>query len=204
MWGGADMRRFSCILLNVATVLSLLLCVAAVAMWVRSYWISEQWAFTPDPPEPVPGLNFRVAAHRWIGSSRGRLELFRLTVPEHFPPARNQLVGYEAKLTFGYVRAADLQIPATGVREWSCAGVAFAAMPAQVSGLATLAGYRSLVISWYVPAVTCSILPTFRIWRRWVRRRKRARDRCGLCPHCGYDLRATPDRCPECGTIPRL
>ena len=52
---------------------------------------------------------------------------------------------------------------------------------------------------WLLTVVTAA-LPG--LWYRSYRRDRlhRRRKLKGLCLHCGYDLPATPDRCPECGT----
>jgi hypothetical protein len=57
--------------------------------------------------------------------------------------------------------------------------------------------YRVVVPHWFI-VLTTALLPV-----RWtvVRSRARRAFRNCRCGRCGYDLRATPDRCPECGTL---
>jgi hypothetical protein len=61
------------------------------------------------------------------------------------------------------------------------------------------ASARIIHIPHWFAALLFAIFPAIRL--RSILRTRRL-NRAGLCERCGYDLRATPDRCPECGAVP--
>jgi hypothetical protein len=56
-------------------------------------------------------------------------------------------------------------------------------------------GEAEITFPHWAAVAAFAVLPATRLYRR-LRRQHPA----GYCRRCGYDLRATPGRCPECGT----
>lgn len=57
--------------------------------------------------------------------------------------------------------------------------------------------FVAVVPHWALAAITW--VPPLIAWRRARRKTNDTADGTRACANCGYDLRATPGRCPECG-----
>jgi hypothetical protein len=62
-------------------------------------------------------------------------------------------------------------------------------------------GFWLLYVPVWLVVAFLMILPIVETSSIWIKRRSRI---AGKCATCGYDLRATPDRCPECGEILKI
>ena len=70
-----------------------------------------------------------------------------------------------------------------------------------IMGFGTPWGTGMIPLDWMF-LITTGIAPA--IWfvvTNKNRMRWKSKHPPGICEQCGYDLRATPERCPECGTV---
>ncbi|MDB5320160.1 MAG: hypothetical protein JWN40_1791 [Phycisphaerales bacterium] len=208
------MRRLRRILLDATTVLSLALFLAIVAAWWRGRTRHEHVFLFRESQD-----DRRLRQTLWaIESSGGDLSVQvdrRTTDAEHacaagcVPGVRSRTDAdswWDPQIPQGLLRARD----PSGWPEWIWdGGVVVLARDDQPGGFVSLAGpqlrgdirtYYAVVQCWLL-ALAAAAGPAWRATTYVRRHRAARRARSGLCRACGYDLRATPERCPECGTI---
>jgi hypothetical protein len=185
-------------LFNLAAAVSLILCVATVAVWVRSYWRMDELRlrFGESPAS---------ATYTSVFSSRGVLMFWARRTPA-LPWFRTGqfLSGYERMATWAPQTAGSLRGMDGGTLEPSHVAPGWQARTDVSAAWGTMPSVSVVMPHWIVFLVT-AILPgvaIYRIKRDTAKARELRRVMRGACPKCSYDLRATPQRCPECGTVP--
>jgi hypothetical protein len=186
-------HRLCRILLNVATVLSLLLCMATVPLWVRSYPARDGiYVYRNFGPAGKGGGD-----HLYLMSERGRaVVMWGRALYEWDPldkdPTSPRLPRLEIRATSeAYSGSWDRQ-----PFEHQILGFGYTITPQwQGLGARYVVDDQAAAPFWAILVIS-AVLPTTAA-RRLVKKRRRLAN--GHCPCCGYDMRATPDRCPECG-----
>ena len=163
---------------NVVCSCSFILLVGSIAMWIRSEWVTERFAWVTRS-QGADGTAGEYSLHAITSTGGWACYWWRDDMFVQIPPTFKQ--GWDHWERQWYHDH-------TAGRGWS--GLGRTGRAGRIS---------SLVIPYWLAAACTAILPLTWLLPRAIRVR---RGQSGRCPKCGYDLRATPGRCPECGNEP--
>jgi hypothetical protein len=159
-----------------------LLVTILIVMWFRSYRVTDAWSYRHMRTADDGGTNVRMLGVWWAS---GSLVLHHDTwrIFTH-APHDGSIVRWtrhpRSTAADGLVHVNPKQLPL---------GFAYASDTGGASSTA-------IVIPMWVPVLPLALPVAWCGRRSCVRRR---RSRLGLCARCGYDLRASGEKCPECG-----
>jgi hypothetical protein len=181
-------------LFTFCSAVSLLLCVAVLATWVASNWYAFALQRNCSTREAYTD-------RRELAVRGGRVVLVCVTDWRH--PDDPEPITCEWQFDTNMATASD--------SDWHYSGSLaherdrdfhfYTMMGGEVLNHSVAFGngreHRLIAVPLSIVSTVTAILPVAFVYRRF-----RCRRRAGLCPSCGYDLRATPERCPECGAVP--
>lgn len=173
---------------KLAATTSLVLAIAIGAVWVRSHWLNDRFA--------VWNNSTRERTHQgWVcsgWSQHGRLLLHfyhfsepGLSDPELQTRARGGGRRFETSRPY---------IPSFFIHSLT-GRFGFKVVWDRDATAGRTQFFRRLCVPHWFLAFICLVLPVHSLLRLVTRPRTGP----NLCATCGYDLRATPDWCPECG-----
>ncbi|MDB5292350.1 MAG: hypothetical protein JWL69_3591 [Phycisphaerales bacterium] len=180
------------ILGTILAALSLMACLISAGAWVRSYFVGNGWVLMLN--RPAPGEVFNVSHAFYIG--RGGFfyqhETDHISDPTLWPVyAKPREI---TTIPFGpvYPHASGGTTSAS-----NCFG--FERSKNQWATATQNVSHFSMTVPCYAVTLPLAFAPAVWLMRFRRSRRMRRLARTGFCRKCGYDLRATPGRCPECG-----
>lgn len=211
LWCAGIMVEMFRRLRTIVSLLSLLLFVATCVLWVRSYRVADSLGWhCRDTRLALPAEEW-FTRQIYVGSCRGiiGMNVERIDWPKAYPHYREppgdwhwRMDGWDREDPNGsYWFDARIEEPESALHRL---GFGFRQTPS-----ATLwndydsqfipTKELSLCVPHWAMAIVAGIGPTL-TFRKW--RKRRASFTSNHCTRCGYDLRATPERCPECGGVP--
>lgn len=176
-------RRFA----SIIPALSLLLCCATVPLWVRSERVSDGIWRETFPPGRQEIRRYYVCSQKYGFIVGWNYMIFHDTDAylRDFVPPEKRRVRHDV---------ANPVRKLSGESIWQY--LWFHGTRQRLSDRWITMGSNSLRVPYWPAVLLFAIAPVRSIFH-WVRRRSRRRS--GVCVGCGYDLRGTPERCPECG-----